>query len=416
MATAEILTGAANVTNIVDALNVVANANDVFFLVVFGALIFMMQWGFLMLEGGQVRKKNVNNVMMKNVVDWLIAGVSWLFVGYILTTSLDIGSFTAWWSQIFGTATFLENNGLELAGWFFGLVFAATAATIVSGGVAERMKFRSYIIASALITALLYPLFVYLGPWGAEIIPFHDYAGSLNVHALGGFLALGLIISLGPRIGRFVKGKPIPMPGHSIPMAIFGAFALAVGWYGFNVGSSLALNEISGLVAATTTLAMAGGGLGALLASKKDVLFTPNGLVAGLVAICAGTDIVSPIGALVIGLIAGIQVPLVFKLMEKWGLDDVCGVVSVHGTAGVLGAVLAGVFGLTALGGTGDVNLVNQLIGSGVVIVYGLGFGLILGKGIGYLTGGIRVSEEEEKMGLDLAEHNLSAYPEEDVH
>ncbi|MEN4017040.1 MAG: ammonium transporter [Methanobacterium sp.] len=414
MVTAEIFKDVTTIPNIVDGLTVIANASDVFFLVVFGALVFMMQWGFLMLESGQVRKKNVNNVMMKNVADWLIGGVSWLFVGYILTTSLDIGSFIEWWGRIFGTATFIENNGIELAGWFFGLVFAATAATIASGGVAERMKLKSYIIASAITTGLLYPLFVYLGPWGAEIIPFTDYAGSLNVHALGGFLALGLIIALGPRIGRFVNGKPIPMPGHSIPMAMSGAFILAVGWYGFNVGSSLALNEISGLVAATTTLSMAGGGLGALLASKKDVLFTPNGLVAGLVAICAGTNIVSPIGALIIGILAGIQVPLVFKLMEKWGIDDVCGVVSVHGTAGVLGAVLAGVFGMTALGGTGDVNLINQIIAVVVVIAYGLGFGLILGKVVGFFTGGIRVSEEEEKMGLDLAEHNLSAYPEEE--
>ncbi|MDZ4172826.1 MAG: hypothetical protein U1C19_11755, partial [Methanobacteriaceae archaeon] len=164
----------------------------------------------------------------------------------------------------------------------------------------------------------------------------------------------------------------------------------------------------------TTTLAMAGGGLGALLASKKDVLFTPNGLVAGLVAICAGTDIVSPIAALIIGIIAGVQVPLVFKFLEKKGIDDVCGVVSVHGTAGVIGAILAGVFGTTLLGGSGDVNLVNQIIAAGVVIIYGTGFGLLLGKGIGYFTDGIRVSAEEELLGLDLAEHNLSAYPEDD--
>jgi Amt family ammonium transporter len=374
----------------------------------------MMQWGFMMLEGGQVRKKNVNNVMMKNVADWLIGCISFLFIGYVITTSLDLSSFTAWWGKIFSTSSFLADNGLELATWFFGLVFAATAATIASGGVAERMKLKSYLIASAIITGILYPLFVFIGPWGSEIISFHDYAGSLNVHALGGFLALGLIIALGPRIGRYVKGKAVAMPGHNIPMAMSGAFILAIGWYGFNVGSSLAVNEISGLVAATTTLAMAGGGLGALLASKKDVLFTPNGLVAGLVAICAGTDIVSPIAALIIGIIAGVQVPLVFKFLEKKGIDDVCGVVSVHGTAGVIGAILAGVFGTTLLGGSGDVNLVNQIIAAVVVIIYGTGFGLLLGKGIGYFTDGIRVSAEEELLGLDLAEHNLSAYPEDD--
>ena len=414
MATAELFGNVTDINSIVSALTASANSNDVLFLVVFGALVFMMQWGFMMLEGGQVRKKNVNNVMMKNVADWLIGCISFLFIGYVITTSLDLGSFTAWWGKIFSTSSFLVDNGLELATWFFGLVFAATAATIASGGVAERMKLKSYLIASAIITGILYPLFVFIGPWGSEIISFHDYAGSLNVHALGGFLALGLIIALGPRIGRYVKGKAVAMPGHNIPMAMSGAFILAIGWYGFNVGSSLAVNEISGLVAATTTLAMAGGGLGALLASKKDVLFTPNGLVAGLVAICAGTDIVSPIAALIIGIIAGVQVPLVFKFLEKKGIDDVCGVVSVHGTAGVIGAILAGVFGTTLLGGSGDVNLVNQIIAAGVVIIYGTGFGLLLGKGIGYFTDGIRVSAEEEQLGLDLAEHNLSAYPEDD--
>ena len=175
------------------------------------------------------------------------------------------------------------------------------------------------------------------------------------------------------------------------------------------------MGDISGLVCATTTLAMAGGGIGALLFSKKDVLFTANGLVAGLVAICSGTDIVSPIGGLIIGLIAGAQVPIVYKLVENAGLDDVCGVVPVHGTAGVVGAILAGVFGMTALGGTGDVNLVEQIIASVFCIVYGTGLGFVLAKIAGLLTGGLRVSEEDEKRGLDLAEHKLSAYPEEEM-
>jgi len=196
-------------------------------------------------------------------------------------------------------------------------------------------------------------------------------------------------------------------------MSVFGAFVLAIGWYGFNVGSSLALGDISGLVCATTTLAMAGGGIGALLASKDDVLFTANGLVAGLVAICSGTDVVSPVGALIIGLIAGIQVPIVYKIVEKMGLDDVCGVVPVHGTAGIIGGILTGIFGMAALGGAGDVSLVNQLIAAGVTIVYGTGLGFVLGKLTGVFTGGIRVTEEEEKIGLDLAEHKLPAYPDE---
>jgi Amt family ammonium transporter len=415
MATADLFANVADINSIVQALTTLANAGDVFFLVMMGVLVFMMQWGFAMLEGGQVRKKNVINVMMKNMVDWLIGCVSWLFIGYVLCTSINPGDFISWWNSIFTAAPFLADNGLELANWFFGLVFCATAATIVSGGVAERIKFSAYVLISIIITALLYPLFVYLGPWGAGIINWHDYAGSLIVHGLGGFLALGAIAALGPRIGRFKDGKPVPILGHNIPMAVFGAFALAIGWFGFNVGSSLALGDISGLVCATTTLAMAGGGIGALLASKKDVLFTANGLVAGLVAICSGTDVVSPIGALIIGLIAGLQVPIVFRLLENIGLDDVCGVVPVHGTAGVVGAILAGIFAMPALGGLGGVSLVEQIIASVVTIVYGTGLGYILAKIIGLAAGGLRVSEEEEFEGLDLAEHKMPAYPEEET-
>ena len=413
MATADLFANATDINSIVQALTTLANASDVYFLVVMGVLVFMMQWGFAMLEGGQVRKKNVNNVMMKNMVDWLIGCVSWLFIGGVLCASINPADFISWWQQIFGTNW--PNNGLDLANWFFGLVFCATAATIVSGGVAERIKFSAYVFISLIITAFLYPFFVYLGPWGASIVPWHDYAGSLVVHGLGGFLALGAIMALGPRIGRFVDGKPVPILGHNIPMAVFGAFALAIGWYGFNVGSSLALGDISGLVCATTTLAMAGGGIGALIASKKDVLFTANGIVAGLVAICSGTDIVSPVGGLLIGLAAGLQVPIVYRLLEKFGLDDVCGVVPVHGTAGVVGAIGAGIFGMTALGGAGGVSLIDQIIASIFCFIYGTSLGFILAKIAGIIFGGLRVSEEEEMKGLDLSEHKMPAYPEETV-
>jgi len=414
IATADLFANATDIHSIVQALTTLANASDVFFLVVMGVLVFMMQWGFAMLEGGQVRKKNVNNVMMKNMVDWLIGCVAWLFIGGILCSKgFDLSAFIDWWKQILGTNW--PNNGLDLASWFFGLVFCATAATIVSGGVAERIKFSAYVLISLIITGLLYPLFVYLGPWGASIVPWHDYAGSLVVHGLGGFLALGAIAALGPRIGRFVDGRPVPILGHNIPMAVFGAFALAIGWYGFNVGSSLALGDISGLVCATTTMAMAGGGIGALIASRNDVLFTANGIVAGLVAICSGTDVVSPIGGLIIGLIAGLQVPIVYKLVEKAGLDDVCGVVPVHGTAGVIGAILTGILGLKIFGGAGGVSLIDQIIGAVFCIIYGTGLGYILAKIVGIALGGLRVSEEEEKMGLDMAEHKMPAYPEETV-
>ncbi|UXM85058.1 ammonium transporter [Methanococcus aeolicus] len=400
-----------DINTVQEGLNALATSGDVFYLVVMGVLVFLMQLGFAMLEGGQVRKKNVNNVMMKNYSDWIIGCLSWLFVGSVLATSIVPADFISWWGKIFMTSW--DSINIDLANWFFGLVFAATAATIVSGGVAERIKFSAYVLIAVLIVAFVYPFFVYLGPWGSGMIGWADYAGSLIVHGLGGFLALGAIMALGPRIGRFVNGQAIPLLGHNIPMAVFGSFALAIGWYGFNVGSSLALGDISGLVVATTTLAMAGGGLGGMLASKNDVLFTANGIVAGLVAICAGTDIVSPIAALIIGLLAGIQVPIVYKLIEKAKLDDVCGVVPVHGTAGILGALLAGIFGMEALGGAGGVSFVDQAIACIFTMVYGTGLGFGIAKLAGLLTGGLRVKEEEEKLGLDLAEHKLPAYPEE---
>ncbi|MBA2869369.1 ammonium transporter [Methanococcus maripaludis] len=402
-----------NPTNIMDALNTLANSSDVMFLIFTGAFIFIMHLGFAMLEGGQVREKNVNNAMMKNMGDWIIGCISWLLVGSVIARTLNPADFFIWWGKIASATPFLSNNGLELANWFLGLVFAATAATIVAGGIAERIKFKSYILISIVITALLYPFFSYLGPWGAGVIPFHDYAGSLMVHGVGGFLALGLIAAIGPRVGRFVNKKAITIPGHNIPMSILGAYILAFGWYGFNVGSSLALSDISGLVCATTTLAMAGGGLGGCLFSKNDVLYTANGLLAGTVAICAGTDIVSPLGALIIGFIAGSQVPLIFKIVEKLGLDDVCGVIPVHATSGALGAILAGIFGMTAFGGVGGVSLTEQIIATLICAIYGTGAGFILGKLVGAVTGGLRVKESEEKVGLDISIHKLPAYPKE---
>uniref|UniRef100_A9A8M4 Ammonium transporter n=1 Tax=Methanococcus maripaludis (strain C6 / ATCC BAA-1332) TaxID=444158 RepID=A9A8M4_METM6 len=410
MATVDLFSDPSNITV---GLNALANSSDVMFLVIMGAFVFLMQWGFAMLEGGQVREKNVNNAMMKNMGDWIIGCISWLLVGSLIATTLNPADFLVWWGKIFSASPFTLDSGIELANWFYGLVFAATAATIVAGGIAERMKFSAYILISIMITALLYPFFLYLGPWGASIIPFHDYAGSLMVHGVGGFLALGLIAAIGPRTGRFVDGKPVSIPGHNIPMAVFGAFALAVGWYGFNVGSSLALNDISGLVCATTTLAMAGGGLSGFLFSKNDVLYTANGLLAGIVAICAGTDIVSPMAALLIGLIAGAQVPFTFKLVEKLGFDDVCGVVPVHAAAGSIGAILTGIFGMTAFGGLGGVSLMQQVIAVAICAVYGTSLGYILGKVTGIFTKGLRVTPEEEKTGLDIAEHKLPAYPGE---
>ncbi|SNR69477.1 ammonium transporter [Desulfurobacterium atlanticum] len=419
MATAELFQNVNALTGLVEALKNLSNALDVFYLVVMGALVFIMQWGFAMLEGGQARAKNANNVMMKNILDFMVGGVLWLFIGYcIVAYGSDFGQWGSWIKDIFSAEAGIANNGLGLAEWFFGLVFCATAATIISGGVAERINFTAYVILSILVTGLLYPIWVHIGPWGAGILPYHDYAGSLNVHALGGALGLGAIIALGPRIGRFKikdgKRIPVPIPGHNVPMAIFGAFCLAFGWYGFNVGSSIYLKDISGLVAVTTTMAMCAGAISAMIVSKFDPLATANGFLAGLVAICSGTDVVSPFGAIVIGLIAGAQVPIVFSLLEKLGIDDACGIFPVHFGGGAVGAILAGVFGTKALGGLGDVNLIQQVIATVLCLVYGVIAGYIAAKVAGALGGGLRVPVEWEQEGLDITEHHLKAYHDED--
>ncbi|OMH41115.1 ammonium transporter [Desulfurobacterium indicum] len=419
MATAELFQNVNALTGLVENLKHFADASDVFYLVVMGALVFIMQWGFAMLEGGQARTKNVNNVMMKNILDFMVGGPLWLFVGYCIATyGLGFGDWATWYKHVFDASASSSHNGLVMAEWFFGLVFCATTATIISGGVAERINFLAYVFLSVIVTGLLYPIWVHLGPWGANILPYHDYAGSLNVHALGGAIGLGAIIALGPRIGRFKikdgKRIPIPIPGHDVPMAIFGAFCLAFGWYGFNVGSSIFLKDISGLVAVTTTMAMCAGAISAMVVSHFDPLATANGFLAGLVAICSGTDVVSPFGALIIGLVAGAQVPIVFSLVEKLGIDDACGIFPVHFGGGATGAILAGVFGMKALGGLGGVNLGWQIIAVVLCLVYGVVVGYIAAKVAGFLAGGLRVPVEWEQEGLDITEHHLKAYHMED--
>jgi ammonium transporter, Amt family len=310
--------------------------------------------------------------------------------------------------------------------FFFLLTFAAAVPAIISGGVTERIRFWPNVLATSIIVGLVYPFYEGLawngnfgfqqwlkGEFGA---PFHDFAGSVVVHAMGGFLALGAVILLGPRKGRYgLAGRVNAIFPSSIPFLALGSWILCVGWFGFNVMSAGRLDAVSGLVALNSLLAMVGGLLAALVAGRNDPGFVHNGALAGLVAICAGSDIVHPIGALVIGAVAGAAFVFGFELVQsRLKLDDVLGVIPLHGGAGIWGGIAAGIFGQTALGGAGGVSFMSQMIGTltGLTIAVGGGF---LVFGLLRATIGIRLNEEDEYRGADLAIHSISAYPEEDM-
>ncbi|WP_456477491.1 ammonium transporter [Methanopyrus sp.] len=405
----------------------------ILFLVWAAVLVVGMQLGFMFLEAGQVRTKNVVSVLMKNLLDLSLGGIVFILFGFALAFPDYAQSIGKWIATMFTANPWSADpmkaaDPYNLAYCFFQFAFCATAATIVSGAVAERINFKAYLVMTVLITGILYPIFV-LWTWGggwmggdtglfAKVFgqPYHDFAGSTVVHALGGFLAMAAAYLLGPRIGRFKDGKPVPIPGHNIPQAFLGALFLAITWYGFNVGSSAVLydptNEswISSLVAINTTLAMCGGAAAAAFATRFDPLWAANGLIAGLVAICAGCDIMSPIGALITGIVAGLIIKPAFRMLEKLEIDDVVAACPVHGFAGVWGAIAAGIFGTEALGGAGGVSLAAQIVGAIVCVAWALGAGFVTFYLIDKMVG-LRATEEEEKKGLDETEFGVSAYP-----
>lgn len=391
---------------------------DTLFILLGAVMVLAMHAGFAFLELGTVRRKNQVNALVKILVDFSVSTVVYFLIGY----SVAYGS-----SFFVGAEQLAARNGYELVKFFFLLTFAAAIPAIISGGIAERAKFWPQLIATAVIVGLIYPLFegvAWNGRLGVQAWikartdqEFHDFAGSVVVHALGGWIALPAVLLLGARSNRYRKDGAISAhPPSSIPFLALGAWVLTVGWFGFNVMSAQTLDRISGLVAVNSLMAMVGGTLAALIAGKNDPGFVHNGPLAGLVAVCAGSDLMHPLGALVVGAVAGSIFVFMFTLTQnKWKIDDVLGVWPLHGLCGTWGGVAAGIFGSKTLGGLGGVTLGAQLIGTALGVVWALIGGLLI-YSLLKKTMGLRLSQEEEFDGADLSIHKISASPEREAN
>lgn len=406
--------------------NIAAGA-DVFFILIGAILVFSMHCGFAFLEVGTVRRKNQVNALVKIIVDFGISTLAYFFIGYLI--AYGIGFFES--AKVIsgvekGGGYAFGKSGYDLVKFFFLMTFAAAIPAIISGGIAERMKFLPQCLATGLIVALVYPVFEGMvwgsrfayQDWVAEMagVGFHDFAGSVVVHAVGGWLALAAVLLLGARMGRYTAaGKLVGIPPSNIPFLALGSWILSIGWFGFNVMSAQSLDGVSGLVAINSLLAMVGGILVAMFVGRNDPGFVHNGALAGLVAVCAGSDVMHPIGALATGGIAGALFVVAFNLCQnKWKIDDVLGVWPLHGLCGAWGGLAAGIFGLETLGGMGGVSFLAQVIGT----VTGIGFALLGGVlvyGALKLVTGLRLDPEDEMRGADLSIHKISAYPEEDL-
>lgn len=391
--------------------------SDVFFLLIGAILVLAMHAGFAFLEVGTVRKKNQVNALMKILVDFSASTVAYFFVGYAVAYGINF---------LAGAPALSTKSGLELTKFFFLLTFAAAVPAIISGGIAERARFWPQVAATAMIVGVVYPFYEGI-VWGERYhvqaliesafgVKFHDFAGSVVVHAMGGWIALGAVLLLGARKGRYSKdGKVIAIPPSNIPFLALGSWILVVGWFGFNVMSAQGLEKISGLVAINSLMAMIGGVLGGLIAGRNDPGFAHNGALAGLVAVCAGSDVMHPIGALVVGAVAGVMFVVVFTLAQhRWKIDDVLGVWPLHGLAGTWGGIACGIFGSQALGGMGGVSLAAQILGTLGGVAIALIGGLVVYGALKKWVG-IRLSEEQEYAGADLSIHKISANPEEDM-
>jgi len=391
-------------------------ANALFILL--GAIMVLaMHAGFAFLELGTVRKKNQVNALVKILVDFAVSTIAYFFVGYAVAYGTSF--FT-------GAETLAAKNGYELVKFFFLLTFAAAIPAIVSGGIAERARFGPQLLATAVIVGLVYPLSEGVawnqrfglqawlkGAFGAE---FHDFAGSVVVHAVGGWIALAAVLLLGARAGRYRKdGLMSAHPPSSIPFLALGAWILAVGWFGFNVMSAQTLDKISGLVAVNSLMAMVGGTLVAVLMGRNDPGFAYNGPLAGLVAVCAGSDLMHPAGALVTGGAAGAIFVSLFTLTQnRWKIDDVLGVWPLHGLCGAWGGLACGIFGQQALGGLGGVSIASQLIGTVLAVGWALAGGFLVYGALKVFVG-LRLSQEEEYEGADLSIHKIGATPDREV-
>jgi len=392
---------------------------DVLFILLGAILVLFMHAGFAFLEVGTVQHKNQVNALVKIMSDLAVSTVAYFFVGYGIAYGVFLGF------NIDGalTTAMTERSGYDLVKFFFLMTFAAAIPAIVSGGIAERARFYPQLVATFFIVALVYPFFegiAWNGNFGIQDYlestygaPFHDFAGSVVVHGVGGWIAFIAVIVLGARTGRYTKDGHINQnhPPSSIPFLALGAWILTVGWFGFNVMSAQQVEGIQGLVAVNSLMAMAGGILAATFIGKQDPGFVHNGPLAGLVAICAGSDVVSPLGALVIGVVAGALFVKAFTWTQKHlRVDDVLGVWALHGLCGVWGAIAAGIFGSVALGGLGGVAMESQLIGTimGISVAV-LGAGLVYG--LIKVTMGLRLTQEEEYDGADLSIHRIRANP-----
>ena len=395
---------------------------DVFFLLMGAILVFAMHGGFAFLETGTVRHKNQVNALVKILVDFAISTVVYFLIGY--TIAYGVGFFENA-TVIAGGAEGYGAQGYTLVRFFFLCTFAAAVPAIISGGIAERAKFAPQAAATAALVGLFYPLLegVYWnGNFGLQEsffnaqlgAPFKDFAGSIVVHAFGGWAALGAVLMLGPRLGRY-EGRGTASAPSSIPWLAMGSWLLCIGWFGFNVMSAQRLEAVSGLVAINSLMAMSGGIIVAMIVGDNDPGFVHNGALAGLVAVCAGSDVMHPIGSLIVGGVAGAIFVQMFQVStNKWKIDDVLGVWALHGLCGLWGGIACGIFGLTVLGGAGGVTFASQLVGSIAGAVFGFAVGLGV-YGLLKLTVGIRLTAEEEHRGADLSIHNIRANPEEDV-
>jgi Amt family ammonium transporter len=402
----------------VSSLATLRASTDVLFLMLGAAMVFAMHAGFAFLEVGTVRKKSQVNAFVKILTDWAVSTVVYFLIGFPLAYGI---SFFKPAEQLVA-----ESQGYDLVHYFFLLCFAACIPAIISGGIAERAKFWPQVVAGAIFAGLTYPLFESL-IWGknASLLQdlfksiggaeFHDYAGSVVVHSLGGWLALPAVLILGPRMGRYSRSRSNPIPVSNIPFLALGSWILAVGWFGFNVMSAGHIEKISGLVAVNSLLAMVGGVLVALVAGKNDPGYIHNGALAGLIAVCAGSDIMHPLAALATGGIAAIIFVYGFHIeQEKLKIDDVLGVWPLHGIIGSWGGIAAGIFGQKWLGGMGGVSFLSQLGGTLAAIAMALGSGFLV-YGVLHKTVGIRLNEDEEFAGPDLTIHHIGAYPEDSI-
>lgn len=408
-------------------MEAVQSGLDVFFVLMGAILVFAMHSGFAFLEVGTVRHKNQVNALVKIIVDFAISMVAYFFIGYAVAYGVD---FLVAAGTLSGETSVdgysFASSGYDLVKFFFLLTFAAAVPAIISGGIAERARFWPQAVATAIIVGVFYPFYeglVWNRNYGFQDwleatfgAPFNDFAGSIVVHAVGGWIALGAVVMLGVRRGRYRRdGSAVGIPPSSIPFLALGSWLLCIGWFGFNVMSAQSVDGVNGLVAMNSLLAMGGGILAALLVGRNDPGFVHNGALAGLVAVCAGSNVMHPLGSLVVGAVAGVIFVVVFQLCHnRWRIDDVLGVWPLHGLCGLWGGIACGIFGAEALGGLGGVSLLSQLVGSLIGAGYAAVVGFLIYGGLKAVIG-IRLDEEAEFNGADLSIHNIRSNPEAEL-